>query len=193
MSLKKIIKVAAFAIALTASAAHAELVTNGNFETGNLSGFSVDPNGIGYVGVDSEAPRTGAFSAFFAGTDPASPDTISQTLATEIGATYHISFWLQSEADANPDSMFSASFGNTLLVSLMNDPGFAYRNFTYDLVASSASSVLSFTGYNAPTAYDLDDVSVTRVGSAEVPEPGTAALLGLGFVGMMRLRRKQSA
>lgn len=193
MSLKNIFKVATLAMALVAGAAQAELVTNGNFETGNLSGFSVDPNGIGYVGVDSEAPHAGAYSAFFAGTDPASPDTLTQTLATDIGATYHISFWLQSEADANPDNMFSASFGNAVLLSLVNDAGFAYRNFTYDLVASSSSSVLSFMGYNAPTAFDLDDISVTRVGSAEVPEPGSAALLGLGLIGMMRLRRKQAA
>jgi hypothetical protein len=207
--------VAAMSLLLSAAIApaHAELVTNGNFETGDLSGFSVGPGGIGFVGVDAVSPHTGSFAAFFAGTDPNAQDRISQTIATIPGDRYQVSFFLQGETSAEtPDNAFVAQFGGVSLLSLANDAGFGYRQFSQTITATSAQSVLSFTGYNAPSAYDLDDVSVLALGPevtqptpttptpttptpitpTPVPEPGTIALLLSGMLGLAGRRRKAS-
>lgn len=194
MRFKNILKTAALAFALVTSGAHAALV-NGNFETGDLTGYTVSQDGIGYVGVDYVSPNSGSFAAFFAGTDPRAQDTLSQTLDTEVGSLYSVRFFLQNEFDANPDNMFTVRFGDTVLLSLVNDAGFAYKEFVTEVVATASRTSLSFTGYNAPTAYDLDDIAVARIEPAptDVPEPGTAALLGLGFAGIVGLRRKARA
>lgn len=198
MKIKK--PVAAFGfIFLAAGAAHAELVNNGGFETGSLSGFSISAAGGGFVGVDAETPHSGSFAAFFAGTDPNAPDTISQSIATIPGNRYAVSFFLQDESSDTPDNAFSAQFGGTTLLQLANDAGFAYRSFSQTVVATAQQSVLSFTGYNVPTAYDLDDISILDVtpaapaspASPALPEPGTTALLLVGMLGMMRRARRR--
>lgn len=180
----------------TFSSAHAALVVNGDFETGSLSGFAISAAGGGFVGVDAESPHTGTYGAFFAGLDPNAPDTITQTIATVPGNSYLVSFFLQSEAANAPDNAFSAQFAGATLLTLSDDGGFDYRQFSQTIVAASPQSLLSFSGYNAPAAFDLDDISIVDVTPAAVspspsqplPEPGSAALLLPGALALMRRR-----
>jgi hypothetical protein len=193
MQLTKGVAAAALVLTFAAGLAHAELATNGDFETGDLTGFTVDPAGIGFVGVDAESPYAGTYGAYFAGTNPSAPDTISQTFQTLPGVTYRVSFFLQNEEAGAPDNMFLARFANVPLLDLSNTLAFGYRPFSSDVAATGNLSVLSFTGYNAPAAFDLDNVSVTSIAPvSSVPEPGTAILLGIGLAGLLHRRRKEA-
>jgi hypothetical protein len=198
MQLTKGAATAALVFTFAAGLAHAELVTNGDLETGDLTGYTVDPAGIGFAGVDTETPHTGTYAAYFAGTNPGAPDTISQTLQTIPGATYRVSFFLQNEEASEQDNMFLARFASVPLLDMSNAPAFGYRQFSSDVTATANQAVLSFTGYNAPAAFDLDDISVTSISVTgigpvtPVPEPGTAILLGIGMAGLLHRRRREA-
>jgi hypothetical protein len=158
--------------------ARADLVVNGGFETGDFSGWTaaVDPT---FSGVDGNAPHSGSFGAFFG--NFSGVDTLSQSIATTVGVTYHISFWLQVEQDPNGMSapnFFSASFGGAPLFSMNDLPGQAYTLYTFDVTATTDASLLSFSAHNEPVFFDLDDVSVN---AASVPGP----IVGAGLPGLV--------
>jgi hypothetical protein len=189
---KKAAACAVVCAALSASmAAHANLVSNGDFETGDFSGWttSIDPV---FDGVDSAAPQAGTFAAFFG--NPGGISTISQTLATEAGRKYDISFWLMAEADANgtaaPNSFSFDWDGAPGAPALVDTGPFGYTQFTYQLVASSASTTIAFSFSDTPAFWDFDTVAV-----AVVPEPGDVALMlgGLGLMVAVQRRRAAKA
>jgi len=68
-------------------------VTNPGFETGNFAGWTQFGD-AGFTGVDGNRVHSGSFAAYFGN---GSPGGISQDLATTIGQTYQISFWLTQE------------------------------------------------------------------------------------------------
>jgi hypothetical protein len=170
----------------TSMAAHANLVTNGGFETGDFSGWTTAVNGV-FDGVDNAAPQAGTFAAFF-GNPGAS--TISQTLATVAGSTYKVVFWLMAESDptgvSTPNS-FSFSWDGVAVQMLTDSPAFGYTEYQYLLAASSASTQILFGFSNTPAFWDFDSVSVT------VPEPASLALALAALGGMLVARRRNAA
>lgn len=179
----------ALAVAPTAQAATLELVTNGGFETGDATGWSVSPDSF-CVGA-SRSSHTGIHS-FEVGCEK----TVSQMLATEAGVLYNISFWVRSLEPT--DSFFDVTFGATTLVSVTNfyvpyerlNSGYQQFSFGY-VAASSDMEELRFNFNHSTFAFLLDDVSVTAV-----PVPGALPLLlaGLGGLGVVgRRSRKKSA
>jgi choice-of-anchor C domain-containing protein len=108
-------------------------VTNGSFENGtvpgvfttlgavnntDITGWSVDTGSVDYIGTYWTASE-GARSVDMNGNETAS---ISQTLATVVGATYDVSF----DLSGNPDS------GPSLKVLRVSATGAAPQDFTYD-------------------------------------------------------------
>ena len=190
-ALKKAAACGVLAAGLSASmAAHANLVTNGDFETGDFSGWtaSIDPV---WDGVDSNAPQAGTFAAFFG--NPAGTSTISQTLATVAGTTYNINFWLMAEADATgvsaPNSFSFEWDGAAGAPAIVDSGPFGYTHFGYQLVASSASTTLAFSFSDDVAFWDFDSVDVT----AAAPEPTSLALVLGALGGLVAVRRRQSA
>ncbi len=159
--------------------AHANLVTNGDFETGDLTGWTTSANAV--IGVTSGGPLNGAWSAFLAD-DTGTPGTLSQLLGTTAGTTYTISFLLQNIDTSNTNS-FSVMFGSDVLFSETDanaDPSSVTE--TFQDTAGPGGTLLSFIDTNPNSNFLLDDVSVTAV--TTVPEPSTIALLGAGLLGL---------
>lgn len=169
----------------------AELVTNGGFETGSFSGWSVA--GATDSGVDSLNPYAGSYAAYFG--DPTAT-TISQSLATTAGQVYDLSFAIQVEdgvsGTAFPNS-FLALFGGQTVYAISNNAAFSYRFLTFPVTATSNSTLLSFTGLDGPAYIDLDAISVMpSVRSTALPEPTSWVMMLIGFAAAGASFRRRS-
>lgn len=186
------------------------LVSNGGFETGDFSGWSASGNPSGCTNfptgvlslnqvvpacggfstfTNTTAPHSGTFAAFFGSPFAISPGIISQNLATTPGGTYDLSFWLLN--DTGSTNNFIVTFGTNTVLDLTNSDAFGWTLYTFDgLSAPTGSTLLTFDGYNPPSAWGLDDVSVT---SPEVtaPEPSALMLLISGVIGLAALSLKK--
>jgi hypothetical protein len=158
-----------------------EIVQNGSFETEDFSSWTPvgDPSFSG-VACPFPAPH-GQCVAFFG---PPTPGGIEQTLSTIVDAFYYISFVL--ETDGGVPSSFSASFGGTNLLSLINPPAMPFETFSFQARATSASTLLTFTFTDPPGFIFLDSVSVV------LPEPGNLPLLALALAMLIGMRRRQT-
>jgi len=214
-------KIAAVLFALSSfNAAHANIITNGNFEQGN-TGW----NGMGnvdlaarhslygsdfYFGGGSKAQNGNYAIAFNAG-NTLGTGQLWQSFATTAGTTYTLSFDYGTNL-ALPQTLNWSVFG--LIPLLAFDGGFAtdvnpsslLDTYAFNFVANSASTTLLFTDsiLNYTLGIDglLDNISVTAKtivvptptpNPAAVPEPGSLALLGLGVLGFGLARRRKSA
>lgn len=173
---------AALTLALPASAA-TNLVSNGGFEEGWLSDWSGTVLDNPFSGVEcvSGTAAAGACQAFLA--TYGSTDTLSQDLATSAGQRYIVSFTFTSDGSA--PASFAASFGGQMLY-FASGLAAGTQVLSFTTTAVSSSSALTFSFNNDPGYYTLDAVSVTAV-----PEPATAALMGLGMLGLAAWRRRE--
>jgi hypothetical protein len=122
-----------------------------------------------HFGVNFVDVHMGNFAAFFMATGLS--DSVSQSIVTVPGGVYTGTFWLAN--DENSD-MFNAMFGATSLLSLLNAAPFSYTEYSQNVTATSASTLLVFSGAAPVDTLFLDDVSVVQ---AAVPEPHSLALL----------------
>ena len=179
---------AAALIVSVAAQAGPNIVVNGGFETGDFSGWtaSIDPV---FDGVDSFAPHSGTFAAFFG--NPSGASTISQTLTTVSGTVYCSRLLAASRSGrvgASAPNAFSFDWnGGAAELALTDSPAFGYTHYHFLLQATAATTQLAFTFANEPAFWDFDDASVAA------PEPGSAALVALacGLLALT-LRRRRS-
>jgi hypothetical protein len=189
------------------------LVNNGGFETGDFSGWSASGNPSGCTNfptgvlklnqvipacggfstfTNTTAPHSGTYAAFFGSPFPTSPGVINQDLATTPGGTYDLTFWLMNETGST--NSFIATFGSDTVLDLTNSDAFGWTKYTFDgLSAPTGDTPLTFTGYNLPSAWVLDDVSVTAASTGPpVPEPSALMLLISGVISLAALSLKKS-
>jgi hypothetical protein len=162
---------------LTARPASANLIVNGDFETGNFSGWITTPAATGSdFGVTTLPPAHDTLGAFFSA-NGSDFDSISQSFATTPGASYDLSFFYQEVQDSGqaPNNHFRALVnGGVVYDNLDTNPGFITLPFTFQ--ATGSVTTVEFQGRNAALGgFDyLDDVSVT-------PSPTPSGAGGIGY------------
>lgn len=170
------------ALAGSCSTVSGNLVANCGFETGSFSSWTIsnlNATSVQVAGFHGYLPHSGNYFAALG--NVGSDGVISQTLSTVVGQTYDITFYLASDGSTPND--FSASFGSTKLIDLVNTPlTTGYVQYTFAEVAISGSTTLTFTERNDPGYWALDDISVAPVSGA--PEPGVLVLLPLSLIGL---------
>jgi hypothetical protein len=188
--------------ATAANAATVNLVQNGSFEapdigngwilSGSLPGWTLE-------GGNVEIRQNAAGSAYDGGQyvelDGTANMSIWQSISTVIGQAYEISFaYAPREGRSAADNPIAASWGG---VALPGSPftgtgaasGNAWMVYTFNVVASSTSTILKFSGFGDSTSYggSLDAVSVSAV-----PLPGAALMFGSALLGAGALRRRKA-
>lgn len=120
---------------------------------------------------------------------------IYQDLSTQIGKTYQLTFAFSPRPGTDQaHNLLNVDWGNQSVASLSaNGAGLAdtaWKTFTYNLVATSAITRLSFDDFGSVSdslGTYIDKVSVTAV-----PEPGSiVGLLAFGAFGAISLRKRQ--
>jgi hypothetical protein len=196
--LRSTLCIATLAASLFAVSADAQLLTNGGFESGDFTGWTLnDPSGFTGIGSDAAFAHNGSAHYAYLSTDitpdPVTPfSSLSQTFNTTPGTTYTFSFFLAHDV--------SPSLGNSIDVlwnggSVFSQTNMAIQDYTtgsysFDLPATGPSTTILFSFQDRDDAFRLDDVSVT----AAVPEPSTVSFvaLGLGFLGLTCYRRAKA-
>jgi hypothetical protein len=140
------------------------IVSNGGFETGSFSGWTLNGNT-----VDDLVTASGSFvhSGNY-GAELGQPNTLAylyQTLATSPGQYYLLSLWLDNpnnSAGATPNQ-FQVQWNGTTLFNQTNIPFVAWTNLQFIVSATGASTVLQFGVYNTPSYFGLDDISAVPI------------------------------
>jgi len=184
-------------VALWSGLASAIPVVNGNFDGGSqadcsdaLISWTASPGVTGDSFFSNSAPCDAAFTSF------ASPDTLSQSIATTAGQDYLLSFQLYQEAlDLLGASTFTVTFG-TFVGQITGDTVFGppYSPETFFIAGSNilgANTLLTFEGLNTDPlgVWHLDDVAISAAGVTSVPEPPTIFLLSIGLISLLSVAR----
>ena len=168
----------------------------------NLWAATGSPDGGNFLAIDSDTSRTKAVKGSLG------RGTLSQTITgLVVGDNYAVSFYqaaAQQQGFFLPTTdQFQVSLGSTTLFSsLMSLPGVAqggsgstdfsgWELETLVFNATSTSELLSFFGIGTvggPPFILLDGVSI-----ADVPEPGTWAVVGAGLLGLLVVQRRRAA
>jgi hypothetical protein len=189
---------AAFLV-LGTSALNANLVTNGNFENGSVSGWTSSQDWSALPSVYGiSGPHSGQFFATTPCIGTSCAKTLNptsflfQALPTTIGQTYTLTFFLNAGIDplerlgVIDGALLVTWDGNVAWGFIFGSPSVSYgwQAVTVPgLVATSTSTVLRFSGRQDDSFIGIDDIAVTASG-ATAPEPDTIVEVGSFLVGL---------
>lgn len=165
----------------------ADIVVDGTFEAGGAAWSTSASAGI--VNLPGGCFGASNFCGQYQGSNLG---VISQFVPTVTGANYTVSFWLRnnSASTAGPNNAFHFQWGNLIPIATeVNDAGgFAWTQFSANVVADSNSMWVSFQGYNNTGVFQLDNISVDGP-DGNVPEPSAWFLAGTGLIAILARRR----
>jgi Carbohydrate binding domain len=181
--------------ALSASAIPiGNIVNNGGFENGGLSpwktsgntgggAFRTNAENNGAFGVDQDSAHTGSFGAFAA--PHGSLGYLSQTLQTQPGSVYELSFWLStsqsdafSAASAGQPLDFQIFLNGSMIFEQTSAFPTSYSHYDFALQPNlhAPSTSLKFGFRNDSGEFHIDDIIV---GINSVPEAFSSLWLAL--------------
>ena len=200
--------VLSLALGLATVPARANLVTNGGFETGDFTGWTLTGSGGG-VGIDSTSPHSGTYDAAFALANGGTTSALTQSIATTAGQSYSLSFWLLDQATLSGTDTMTVTFGgftDAVLWSGLSTN--SYANVQLTVPGSAITGTSTSLGFQAsidpnPSGvpgvgpvggpFNLDDVVLTA-NTAAAPEPPAGWLLAVGIVALgLAARRRRAA
>jgi hypothetical protein len=198
----KISMTVAASLMLTSASFAANLITNGSFETGDLTGWTVDPFSLNNTQVQvysgnygfgaPAAPEQGTFAAAFGGGGSVTGE-IAQEFATTPGAVYSGSLYYAG-AGAPNDGYVQVTLGDAttltpISISPQLQPAFngTWSEYTFTFKATSALSGIDIVSPNGGgTDYLVDNVSIIAV-----PEPSPFVVIcGLAAMGLFFVARR---
>jgi subtilase family serine protease len=142
------------------------IVTNGGFETGSFSGWTLNVSSADsendFVTKSSAWVHSGSYGAELG---PLSLGYLYQTLATSPGQNYLLSLWVDNpsgQSGATPNQ-FLVQWNGATLFNQTDMPFTAWTNLQFIVTATGASTVLQFGFEDTPSYLGLDDISVTPI------------------------------
>jgi hypothetical protein len=159
----------------------AGLITNGDFETADFTGWS--PTGTVKVTAAQNHTPGGSFSGAI------NNGSFSQTVTgTSAGLSYVLSYWLQTNLTGHPTNNFEVDWNGVAIPGsvLLDSTDFPWTEFDFTVTAAG-NDVLKFQG-DPPFLgfWAVDDVTLTE---SNIPEPGTLTCVALGALLLYRRKR----
>jgi hypothetical protein len=188
MNIKSLLAAGAVtALAVGSTAAKADLIVNGGFETGSTSGWTVNATFTDAApsGFDDITAHSGNWYLALGDDAQSYPyGTVSQTVSDHAGDMLSLSYWFASQ-DTTPN-YFDAEWNGTVLTgsALTNVGVMGWTHYQF-LVTATGSDTLTFREQNVGNFSALDDVSLSPV-----PEPAALSLFGLALAAFGLKRRR---
>jgi hypothetical protein len=196
------------------SGAQANLLQNGSFEAGSwtntgsgwmdvalsstaITNWSLVSNNVAWSSpgnTDGIVAFDGSHSLDLTGMGNINPNGgVTQTISTMIGQSYTLNFFLDAVvAYGVPASVLVQAGSASQTFNKMTN---GWEGYSLDFVAVDLNTAITLSGVRSPNTYyiGLDNVSVVTAtpSSVAVPEPDSLALLGLGMVGLIGVRRQR--
>ena len=168
--------------------AHANLITNGGFETGDFTGWTVSAGSTGVSGAGGPggySPYDGNYYAYL-GTVGLPLGTISQIISDTPGQTYTLDYYLAS--NGTTPNEFETSIDGVSVFDQTNITTQPYTLYSFNFVGTGTDTI-TFGERDDPNYLALDHVSVNP--ASAIPEPSSLLLLATGMAGVAGAVRRR--
>jgi hypothetical protein len=176
-------------IGASTSVARAAIIQNGGFETGDFTGWTTSD--LTYSGVVASGIYSDVNSHsgnYLASLGPiGSIGSLSQNIPTTVGQNYELSLFLKNQSQGAFPNQFQIFINGDNIFNEVNIDTPDYTKYSFNFIATTASTELRFGVRNDPAHLFLDDVNVIPIA---VPEPlSLGSIVVAGAIGLWMKRK----